>query len=163
MTQILSATDATSDTFESQGSRFWLFIDDHAGGTWKLQANRADLGAVIGQLDGDLTDAATTLNLAEDAAVTVAANDHLRVGAEILKVTAVTDQSTFTVVRAQLGTSATEHDDGASVSEAEEWLDVNGASYDSGGVWSIDTTPAGVGLRLTGGSQGARAWIEGPT
>ena len=69
----------------------------------------------IGFLDGGIVAADTSIELDELALRTIAANDYLRIGDEIVQVSAVTSQQEFTITRGELGTTAAQASDGAEV------------------------------------------------
>ncbi len=39
------------------------------------------------------------------------------------------------------------------------WEDLDGQTFDGGGLWLIALTPPGVPMRITGGTVGAKAWV----
>ena len=84
-----------------------------ARGTFRNVAENTGLlvDEAIGTLGAALTDAdaSTTLTLAAAASSTVAVDDYLKVGDEIVLVTGVTSQLIFTVARAQQGTARAGH------------------------------------------------------
>ena len=73
-------------------------------------------GTALGILSSNVAINAAGLELAANAASAVSVNDLLRVGDEIVRVTAAADQHTFTVERALHGTAAVAHAAGTSVS-----------------------------------------------
>ena len=74
-------------------------------------------------LDGALTDSATTVNVdLNTAGLGAAANSYILIGSEVLLVTAVSTNA-LTVTRAQHGTNAAAHLDGAKVFLLKDTLD----------------------------------------
>ena len=91
-----------------------------ARGTFRNVAENTallDSDAAIGTLGAALanTAAATTLTLAANASTAIAVDDYLKVGNEVVLVTGVTSQSSFTVARAHEGTARAAHANGAAV------------------------------------------------
>ena len=88
-----------------------------ARGTFRNVAENTGLlvDEAIGTLGAAHTDAVTTMTLTAVATSTVAVDDYLKVNDEIVLVTAVASQSSFTIVRGQLGTVAAAHADADAV------------------------------------------------
>jgi len=76
----------------------------------EAEARTVDASQTIGNLSQQMGSGATTVRLSAAASTAVAVGDILRVGAvELVRVTAITSQSHFTVTRGVLGTSTRTH------------------------------------------------------
>ncbi len=72
-------------------------------------------GSVLGALSSDIAIDASSVVLAADAVHRVEVDEYLQLDDEVVRVTAVTDQHTFTVERGELGTAAAAHTSGDNV------------------------------------------------
>ena len=90
---------------------------------------------------------ATDTTLTVTSATGMAANDVIRIGAELLQVTAISG-SDLTVVRGHLGTTAAAHASGTAFTETlanvAKWADANAIEATIGGTAGIDTEAEGV-------------------
>ena len=94
----------------------------------RLAPNQPEVDTQMGDLNGNMSVGATTLILASAASATVAVGDYMVIDTEVMEVTAVATQLSFTVVRGALGTTAATHTAAADVDRRR--FDVPGTYID---------------------------------